>query len=85
MKIYIVSGLVDTPDEQSTATLSAHIDENAATQARSRYDREHAGQLGRYAVVETVELDLTADGMELQRLREEVIRQQAQMARGRRS
>lgn len=85
MKIYIVSGLVDTPDEQSTATLSAHVDEAVAREAAATYDREHATDIGRYAVVEAVELDLSANGMELQRLREEVIHQQARMARGCRS
>jgi hypothetical protein len=50
MKIHIVSGLVDTPAEQSTATLSAHVNEGIA---------RSAADIGRYAVVETVELDLT--------------------------
>lgn len=84
MKIYIVSGLVDTPDEQSTATLSAHIDEAAAREAAATYDRQHATDIGRYAVVETVELDLTADGMELQRHGEPEVTLIVIEARGRR-
>jgi hypothetical protein len=64
MKIYIVSGLVDTPAEQSTATLSAHVDEGIARSAADAYDRQHATDIGRYAVVETVERDLSGIDLE---------------------
>jgi hypothetical protein len=64
VKIYIVSGLVDMPDEQATAALSAHVDEGIARSAANAYDRQHAMDIGRYAVVETVELDLSGIDLE---------------------
>lgn len=82
MKIHIVSKVVDREDEQSTTTVSVHIDADRAETRRKAIDdvREYMT----YGVIETAELDLTGDGAALQQLRDEVIRQQARLARGRR-
>lgn len=82
MKIFLVHKMVDREDEQSSTTMSAHIDESCAETRRKAID--DVGEHLTYGVVEPVELDLSASGMELQQLRDEVIRRQAQLARGRR-
>jgi hypothetical protein len=57
VKIYIVSKMVDREDEQSSATVSAHVDSFQAKTAAQVID--HQGFDGVYGVVETVELDLS--------------------------
>jgi hypothetical protein len=58
VKIYIVSKMVDREDEQSSTTVSAHVDSFQAKTAAQVID--HQGIDGVYGIVEPVELDLTA-------------------------
>lgn len=81
MKIHIVSKLVEDADGPVSAnTVSAHIDPDRAEDARNTIDQDPAAG---YGVIETVELDLSGHGSLLQALRDQVIRQQARLARGR--
>lgn len=88
MKIYIVSEMDERDESLSSGPCTAHITEARAKHVADQFNnklRGKADEAGHYAQVFAIELDLTADGMELQRLRDEVIRQQSRMARGRRS
>lgn len=79
MKIFAVTHLVDPGTGPVTrAVTSAHISQDKAQQLA---DGSIGGGGG---AVETIELDLTGDPSALQQLRDEVIRQQARLARGRR-
>lgn len=87
MLIHIVMEVDERPETQSAGPVSAHIDSGAADRAASAFNdplRGKIDEIGHYAQVFPIELDLTAKGMELQQLRDEVIRQQSRMARGRR-
>lgn len=77
MKIFAVTHLVDPGTEPATrAITSVHISRDKAQQL--------ADGVAVSGAVETIELDLTGDASALQQLRDEVIRQQARLARGRR-
>lgn len=91
MEIHIVSKVVDELDNPSSTIISAHLAKDRADIAAKAIAGTKVvsalGDLQRmtYGVVETAELDLTGNGAALQQLRDEVIRQQARLARGRRS
>jgi hypothetical protein len=57
MMIYVVSKMTDRKDEQSSETISAHVDQFTADTAAQAIS--HQGHDGIYGVVESVELDLT--------------------------
>lgn len=56
MMIYIVSKLVDREDDQSSTTMSVHVDRARAETRRKAID--DVGEFLTYGVIEDVELDL---------------------------
>jgi hypothetical protein len=69
MMIYVVSKMIDREDDQSSTTISAHVDRFTADTAAQVIS--HQGHDGIYGVVESVELDLTgADQAAIDALRE---------------
>jgi hypothetical protein len=86
--IHIVTEVDERPESMSSGPVSAHIDLTIADHEAGKLNEPLRGKLsevGHYFSVFPIELDLSAKGMELQALRDEIIRQQARMARGRRS